>query len=71
MQNSADFSSPLPGVMMKEVAAHLKIAASTLCKMRLSGDGPPFLKLGLRRVVYDVADLERWASEQRRRSTFL
>jgi predicted DNA-binding transcriptional regulator AlpA len=52
-----------------EAAAYLGIAASTLSKMRLTGGGPIFLKLGFRRVVYDVADLEAWAASRRRQST--
>ena len=52
-----------------EAAAYLQIAASTLAKMRLTGKGPVYMKLGARRVVYDVADLERWASACRREST--
>lgn len=52
-----------------DAAAYLGIAASTLSKMRLTGGGPVFLKLGFRRVVYDVADLEAWAATRRRQST--
>jgi hypothetical protein len=70
MQSSTDFGVRVtPKLTTHEASAHLKIAASTLCKMRLSGEGPPFLKLGPRRVVYDLADLEFWASSRRRRST--
>jgi hypothetical protein len=70
MHSSADFSVRVtPKLTTHEASAHLKIAASTLCKMRLSGEGPPFLKIGPRRVVYDLADLEEWASARRRRST--
>jgi hypothetical protein len=70
MQSLSDFSVRVtPKLTTREASAHLKIAASTLCKMRLSGGGPPFLKLGPRRVVYDLADLEKWASACRRRST--
>ncbi len=52
-----------------EAAAYLRIAASTLTKMRLTGGGPSYLKLGARRVVYDVTDLEAWAASGRRHST--
>jgi predicted DNA-binding transcriptional regulator AlpA len=48
---------------------HLGIGKSTLDKLRMGPDGPAFLKLGPRRVVYDPIDLEQWAAERRRRST--
>jgi predicted DNA-binding transcriptional regulator AlpA len=41
---------------------------STLEKKRLSGDGPPFIKLG-RSVVYDTRDLDAWLAERRLNST--
>ena len=52
-----------------EAARFLNLSKSTLDKLRLTGGGPAYLKLGPRRVVYDPVDLERWAAERRRRST--
>jgi hypothetical protein len=49
-------------------AAHLGISSRTLEKWRLTGDGPPYIKLG-RRVVYDLQDLDAWAVARRRQST--
>lgn len=43
-------------------------AVSTLEKDRLTGDGPPYLKLG-RLVRYRRRDVEAWLSECTRRST--
>jgi excisionase family DNA binding protein len=40
-------------------ARYLGLSASTLAKMRLSGNTPAFLKLG-RRVLYRRVDLEAW-----------
>jgi predicted DNA-binding transcriptional regulator AlpA len=51
-----------------EAAEHLNLSTSTLAKLRLYGSGPAYLKLG-RRVAYDVADLEAWVADRRRRST--
>ena len=42
-----------------QAAGVLGLAQSTLAKLRLSGDGPVYCKLG-RRVVYRRADLEAW-----------
>lgn len=43
-------------------------STSTLAKMRLTGTGPVFVKLG-RKVAYRVEDLEAWVAENRFRST--
>lgn len=48
-----------------ETAWYLSLSKSWLDKKRLSGGGPPYLKLG-RRVVYDVADLDAWAASYKR-----
>jgi predicted DNA-binding transcriptional regulator AlpA len=42
-----------------EAAEVLGLAPSTLAKLRLSGNGPIYCKLG-RRVVYRREDLEMW-----------
>jgi predicted DNA-binding transcriptional regulator AlpA len=42
-----------------EAAKILGLATSTLAKLRLSGTGPVYCKLG-RRVVYRRKDLEAW-----------
>jgi predicted DNA-binding transcriptional regulator AlpA len=44
------------------------LSTSTLAKLRLSGDGPTYVKLG-RRVVYRIADLEAWIEAHRFKST--
>ena len=40
-----------------------------LTKMRLTGDGPPFVKVGARAVAYRKADLDAWLQARVRRST--
>jgi predicted DNA-binding transcriptional regulator AlpA len=54
---------------VREASAHLKLSKSFLDKLRLTGGGPAYLKLGARRVVYDRAELDAWASKGRRLST--
>jgi hypothetical protein len=44
-----------------EAAARLGFAASTLEKMRLRGNGPPYLRLSPRRIVYEADRLDAWA----------
>ena len=52
-----------------EAAVYLGLAASTLAKMRMRGDGPPYSKVGPRIVVYDVRDCNAYLAARRRHST--
>jgi predicted DNA-binding transcriptional regulator AlpA len=53
-----------------QAAARLALGRSTLEKWRCAGNGPKFIKLGLRRVGYHTVDLDEWiASRPRRAST--
>ena len=47
----------------------LHLSTSTLAKLRLTGAGPPYLKSGGRRVLYQQADLHDWLMSRRRTST--
>lgn len=51
-----------------QAAAYCGSSVSTLNKYRLTGEGPDFIKIG-RAVVYDQADLDKWLSSRKRRST--
>jgi predicted DNA-binding transcriptional regulator AlpA len=51
-----------------EAAAYCGSTESTFEKLRLTGGGPRFIKMG-RRVVYDPADLDEWLAAHRRAST--
>jgi len=50
-------------------AKYLGVSASYLGKLRMSGGGPTFIKLGKRRVAYHKADLDAWIKRNRRTST--
>jgi predicted DNA-binding transcriptional regulator AlpA len=52
-----------------DAAARLGFAAGTLEKMRVRGDGPPYLRLSPRRVVYDADKLDAWARSREYNST--
>lgn len=52
----------------EDAANYVGLSASTLCKLRLVGDGPEYIKIG-KSVVYDPMDLSTWLSSKRRRST--
>jgi predicted DNA-binding transcriptional regulator AlpA len=51
-----------------EAAKVLGLAPSTLAKLRLSGNGPVYCKLG-RRVVYRRGDLLAWLESRVARNT--
>jgi predicted DNA-binding transcriptional regulator AlpA len=52
-----------------EAASYLGLGTSTLARMRIRGDGPPYAKCGPRIVVYDIDDLDQWLRGRTRRST--
>jgi predicted DNA-binding transcriptional regulator AlpA len=49
-------------------ADYVGYSESTLEKKRLTGEGPPFIRLG-RAIVYDTRDLDAWLDARRARST--
>jgi predicted DNA-binding transcriptional regulator AlpA len=51
-----------------QAASVLGLAPSTLAKLRLTGNGPTYCKLG-RRVVYRRVDLEAWLETRVARDT--
>lgn len=51
-----------------EAAEYCGSSASTFEKLRLTGGGPVYSKIG-RRVVYRIEDLDAWLANNRRRST--
>ncbi len=55
---------------VKEAAAYCGLSVGWMNKARMhEGAGPVFMKMGPRRVVYDIADLDAWLQANRRKST--
>lgn len=52
----------------KELAKRTGISASTWSKRRLSGDTPPYIKIG-KSCRYDWAKATEWLLQRERRST--
>ena len=46
-----------------ETASYLAVAEQTLRKMRVDGDGPPFVQMG-RAVRYRIVDLDAWIANR-------
>jgi predicted DNA-binding transcriptional regulator AlpA len=61
--------TPIP-VLLKppEAAKLLELSTSWLAKARMSGDGPPYLKMG-RSVRYSEVALLQWMKSRQRLST--
>ncbi|MFN0193342.1 MAG: helix-turn-helix transcriptional regulator [Aestuariivirga sp.] len=63
-----DAKNSRPKLRTKSAAAYTGLAKSTLEKMRIRGDGCPFIRIG-RAVLYDPDDLDAWLASNRRKST--
>jgi hypothetical protein len=58
-------STPRPKLPTPEAADYVGHGKSTLDKLRLSGGGPAYIKIG-KRVVYD---LDEWCAKHKRTNT--
>ena len=55
-------------ISAEDAANLLNLSASTLAKMRLTGQSPRYIKLG-RRVAYRPSDIEAWVEAKSFKST--
>ena len=53
---------------VKEAAAYIPISIGTLNRLRVIGGGPRFIKFE-KKVLYDVADLDKWLEARKQTST--
>ena len=58
-----------PFMTTAQAAEYLQVSKAYLQRLRVTGDGPIFLKVSARRVLYSLEDIARWLEIQRRRST--
>ena len=70
---ASDTKAPVPIgselLTVKEAARHLRVSKSYLDKLRVYGGGPAFLRIGKRKILYAVSDLDAWAASRRYGST--
>ncbi|MBA3053764.1 MAG: helix-turn-helix domain-containing protein [Sphingomonadales bacterium] len=52
----------------RDAASYVRLAVVTMERLRLTGDGPPFCKLG-KAVRYRKADLDAWLASRLVQST--
>ena len=48
----------------KAFSERYHVSRRTAQRWRITGDGPPFVRLGPRRLVYRLVDCEAWAEAQ-------
>jgi predicted DNA-binding transcriptional regulator AlpA len=59
----------VPNLSVSGAAEYVGVSVSYLNKLRSTGGGPVYAKIGSRRIVYRLADLDAWLAASRRRST--
>ena len=62
------FGNHLNLLSPKEAAKLLKVSTSWLAKARMTGDGPPYIRIG-RSIRYSEAALLQWLKSRQRLST--
>ncbi len=65
---------PLPDdadtlIRRADLPRYLPVAAQTLARWAVEGQGPPFIKVGRRIVAYRAGDLRAWLQGQVRQNT--
>jgi hypothetical protein len=57
--------------LLTEMEVHFRygIAPRSLQRWRMTGDGPAFVRVGARRVLYRVRDIENWLDQRTFAST--
>ena len=50
-------------------AEYLNLKRSTLERYRVLGLGPRFVRVGVRKVGYDISDLDNWIDRRKAQST--
>jgi predicted DNA-binding transcriptional regulator AlpA len=52
-----------------EAARYIALSKSRLTQLRMTGEGPPFIKIAARAVAYRRSDLDAWLESRVRRTT--
>ena len=46
----------------RQFCERYRVSARTAQRWRITGDGPPFVRLGPHKIVYRLSDAEAWAA---------
>jgi len=69
MESHHDARQPQDGgldryvIRAKEAAKFIGVAEATLARWRMTGEGPQFVKNGLRQVLYRIGDIRAWTDK--------
>lgn len=66
--NSETYRAPRPKLRTEQAAEYSGFSASTFEKLRVTGGGCTYIRIG-RIVVYDPDDLDAWLASHKRTST--
>ena len=58
-----------PFLTAQQAADYLGVGKAFLARLRMTGEGPVYLRISPRRVLYTMEDLTLWLEAQRRLST--
>lgn len=53
----------------EQAAQYCSVSPSYLAKLRLSGKGPKYIRIGRKAVIYDIHDLDEWLESLKFQST--
>lgn len=53
-----------PYLDVAQAADYLRVSKNYLDKLRVSGKGPAFVRLGRRKILYRKPDLDKWVEER-------
>lgn len=62
-------AAPARRLRRPEAAAYAGVSPGFLEKAAIRGDGPQFIRLSARLIVYDTGDLDAWLTSRRTVST--
>ena len=62
--NQSNSSVPVRWLSPIEAALYLGFSVQTLERWRKKGEGPRWFRLGYRRVIYDIADLDAFIQRE-------
>jgi predicted DNA-binding transcriptional regulator AlpA len=48
----------------RALSQRLSLSPRTIQRLRISGEGPPFVRLGRRRVAYRESDVRAWSESR-------
>lgn len=64
LESDSQETTNSPYLVVEQAADYLRVSKNYLDKLRVSGKGPRFVRLGRRKVLYRKSDLDKWVEER-------